>query len=370
MVLQFRLSGIRNLLPPSPPENWTMGFFFTKVIRSNFVIKLTNWEYWPFGIVQLPSFFYFAWLAMRAKSLTFFCGSNPGITMGGLFGESKFEVLQKVPPGYVPRSVLVTRPVEPAEVLKLISDAGLTMPVIFKPDLGERGFMVKRIKEQKDIEIYLRSFQYDFIIQELVDLPLEFGVFYSRMPTERAGKITSIVMKEMLSVEGNGKSTLAELILAKDRAKIQWETLRTVYEGRLHEVLPPGRKMEIVSIGNHCLGTKFINANHLINPALNKTFDQISTQIEGFFFGRFDLRCASLEDLCAGKIKVLELNGCGAEPAHIYDPDFPFFKAMATLLVQWKTIFTIAMQNRKLGYSFLPLKDAIHHYKTFKNRVQ
>ncbi|MGC3942925.1 MAG: hypothetical protein QM762_00040 [Chryseolinea sp.] len=68
-----------------------------QVIRSNFFIKLKSWEYWPFGIVQFPLFIYFAWLSLRARSIVFFSASNPGITMGGMFGESKYDVIRKVP---------------------------------------------------------------------------------------------------------------------------------------------------------------------------------------------------------------------------------------------------------------------------------
>ncbi|MEP6789425.1 MAG: M24 family metallopeptidase, partial [Acidobacteriota bacterium] len=49
--------------------------------------KLTHWEYWPFGIIQAPLFFYYPWLALKSRSLFFFSASNPGILMGGMFGE-------------------------------------------------------------------------------------------------------------------------------------------------------------------------------------------------------------------------------------------------------------------------------------------
>ena len=54
----------------------------------------------------------------------------------------------------------------------------------------------------------------------------------------------------------------------------------------------------------------FINSNHLITPALSASFDRISKQIDGFYFGRFDLRVKTIEDLEAGNIQILELNGC------------------------------------------------------------
>lgn len=338
--------------------------------RSNFFIKLKSWEYWPFGIIQFPLFFYFAWLSLRARSLIFFSASNPGITMGGMFGESKYEVIKKIPPQYIPRTVLVSAPATKEEILDAIAKTGLRFPVIFKPDLGERGFMVTKIENETAIEGYLGRMKFDFLIQELVDLPLEFGVFYTRFPSEKKGRVTSIVMKEMLTVTGNGKTTLQDLILLKDRAKLQWKNLRQIYRDRLSDVIPDGEKFELVSIGNHCLGTKFLDGNHLINDELSETFDRISKQIDGFYFGRFDLRCTNIHDLYSGNIKVMELNGCGAEPAHIYQPGYSLRKAISILFTHWRNIFIIASENARRGVPYTPFKEAVLKYRRFKDATQ
>lgn len=341
-----------------------------KIAHSNFVIKLKNWEYWPFGIVQFPLFIYFAWLSLRARSLIFFSASNPGIAMGGMFGESKYDVLKKIPQVYFPRTRLIKQPVSVDQVLQHVKDHGLQLPVIFKPDIGERGFMVKRIYHEHDISKYLTEMKFDFLVQELVNLPLEFGVFYTRFPNEPDGRVTSVVMKEMLTVTGDGRSTLQELILGKDRAKLQWEKLRITFAHKLSDVVPQGEVIELVSIGNHCLGTKFLDGNHLINEKLSSTFDGISKQIEGFYFGRFDLRCASLEDLYAGRVQIIELNGCGAEPAHIYQPGYSLRKALSVLFEHWRNIFLIARQNVQRGSAYTTFKDAAVYYRKFKEATQ
>jgi hypothetical protein len=344
--------------------------WWKEFLRSSFLIKLRHWEYWPFGILQFPLFFYYPWLALRARSLTFFTGSNPGILMGGMFGESKFDVLELIPIEYKPRTIRIRSGSSKEELIGSLHDHDFSYPLIFKPDIGERGFGVRRISSADEALQYLVETKFDFLVQEFVDLPLEFGVFYRRFPQSSHGHVSSIVMKEMLCVEGDGVSTLQELILRKDRAKLQWATLQKRFQTRLTDVMPKGQKLEIVSIGNHCLGTKFINANHLINARLNESFDRISKQIPGFYFGRFDLRCGSLADLENGRIKIMELNGCGAEPAHIYDPDFAFWSALGVLFDHWKTIFKIAQQNQSRGFQFLPLKDAIGHYQHFKSKTR
>jgi hypothetical protein len=339
---------------------------FKKITHSNFFIKLTNWEYWPFGILQFPIIVYYLWLSLRSRSLVFFSASNPGIAMGGMFGESKYDVLRKIPTGYIARTILVDVHASKEEILKKLQTEGFTLPVIFKPELGERGHMVKRISSEEDIEWYLKNVRINFLVQELIDLPIELGVFYTRLPLQKNGSVTSVVKKEMLSVTGNGKATLQQLILGKDRAKLQWEKLRKIFKDRLDEVVEKGTTIELVSIGNHALGTKFLNGNDLIDDRLSKVFDQISKGIDGFYFGRFDIRTASLDDLYAGNIKILELNGCGAEPAHIYDPDFRLYKAVAVLLKHWRNIFEIARENHKLGIEFISHKEALYYYKRFK----
>jgi len=290
--------------------------------------------------------------------------------MGGMFGESKYDILKKIPEAYRPNTVLIKMPATKTDVMKALLENSFSLPVIFKPDLGERGFMVKRIRSKADVELYLQIIEHDFLIQDLVDLPLEFGVFYVRHPSEKAGRVTSIVMKEMLAITGDGASTLATLILAKDRAKLQWPVLHKTFRDRLSEIVPAGKTIELVSIGNHCLGTTFLDASHLISDQMSASFDRISLQIEGFYFGRFDLRCQSVDDLTNGNVQIMELNGCGAEPAHIYQPGFPFFKAVGIMFTHWRNIFSIAQENHRRGVPFVSLADGVRYYKKFKKATR
>jgi hypothetical protein len=340
-----------------------------KAKHSNFIIKLTSWEYWPFGIVQLPLFIYWFWLSLKARSIFFFSASNPGIAMGGMFGESKFDIIRRIPSQYVPTTILVEANTSKSEVLHLLHENNFSLPVIFKPDLGERGYLVKKINNENEIDHYLQH-GVNFLIQKFVALPLEFGVFYTRFPNEGEGKVTSVVMKEMLSVTGDGSSSLKQLILKKDRAKLQWNKLKETYADRLLEVLPEEQSIELVSIGNHALGTIFRDGSYLINEKLSATFDHISKQIDGFFFGRFDLRCESINDLYEGKIKIMELNGCGAEPAHIYEPGYSLTKAVGVLFRHWRNIYIVASQNHSRGVPYISFKDGVTYYRKFKAAIR
>ncbi|MCU0336870.1 MAG: hypothetical protein MUF12_03330 [Sediminibacterium sp.] len=306
------------------------------------------------------------WYALRERSLFYFSASNPSILTGGMMGESKFEVLSLVPDTVKPKTILIKLPATREQVLQAIETNGLSFPVIFKPDMGERGWMVRKIKSIADIEQYLSEIKIDFIVQEFVNLPLEYGVFYVRFPSQPNGFVNSITGKEFLSVTGDGSKTLQQLILEKDRAKIQWETLKGVYAAQLQDVIPQGKKIELVSIGNHCLGTTFINCNHLITEKLSASFDTISKQIAGFYFGRFDLRCASEADLEAGNIKIMELNGCGAEPAHIYHPGSSLLKGIGTIITHWKNLYRVSKENHKRGVPYLSFAEGKRIYNSFK----
>ncbi len=340
-----------------------------KFFRSNFFIKFTSWEYWPFGIIQFPIFFIWFWYALKERSLLYFSASNPSILTGGMLGESKYEVLHLVPESLKPKTILIKLPTTVTRVTEIMREAGLTFPIILKPDLGERGWMVRRIKNEEDIEQYLNEIKIDFIVQELVDLPLEFGVYYVRFPSQEHGIVNSITGKEFLSVTGDGKKNLQELILEIDRAKIQWNSLSAAYANRLSEIISSDQKIELVSIGNHCLGTTFLNFNHLINEKLNASFDTISKQINGFYFGRYDLRCASLQDLQNGNIKIMELNGCGAEPSHIYHPGSSIIKAIGVLITHWRNLYRVSKENHERGVPYLSLEEGKKIYKRVKKNM-
>lgn len=283
-----------------------------------------------------------------------------------MMGESKYEVLQLVPSVVKPKTIRIHVPASSESVLQVLKEHQMSFPVIFKPDMGERGWLVRKIKSPEDVALYLSQIKIDFIIQEFVDLPLEFGVFYVRIPNQPNGFVNSITGKEFLSVTGDGKSTLKELITKNDRAMLQWKVLQEKYQAQLNRVLPAGEKEELVSIGNHCLGTTFLNCNHLITPKLSAAFDAISRQINGFYFGRFDLRCASVQDLENGNVKIVELNGCGAEPAHIYHPNASLGRGIKDLVQHWRNMYAISKQNHNAGIPYLSFAEGRKIYRAFK----
>jgi hypothetical protein len=281
--------------------------------------------------------------------------------MGGFGGYSKYNVIKRFPPHLIPRTLFVQAAIyPPAEVLQLLEQNSLKFPLIVKPDVGERGWKVEKIDTFAALIEYLTANPQPLLIQEYIPYPLELGIMYHRLPGQRKGHITSVVQKEFLSVTADGKSSLRDLFNQFTRTRYHLPMLLKLYEHDLDKVFPAGEALELVSIGNHCRGTTFLNGNHLITPALEEIFDSISEQIDGFYFGRYDIRVPSLTDLYAGQnIKILELNGANSEPAHIYDPHMSLSRAYRHLFTHWRTLFEVSMQNSKQGIRFMPFGKAI-----------
>ena len=333
------------------------------VLKSNFLIKLRHWEYWPFEVVYFPIFAYWLWLSLKARSLLFFSASNPSIENGGVLGESKFGILKRIPDHLVPVTLYFPAPAVTDQVMKKMREHSLGFPIIVKPDIGERGNKVEKIRNEDELSTYLQNMEADFLLQEYIDKKIELGVFYYRYPSEDKGRVTSVVLKEMLSIEGDGESTVRELILKKDRAKLQWKVMKQLWYHQLHRIPEKGEIIELMPIGNHCRGATFLNGNHLINEKLDLVFDEVSKQIEGFYFGRYDIRCDSETDLYAGRIKIMELNGAGSEPAHIYHPGSSLMAAYKVLFHHWHVLYEISVANHKNGVDYLSFRDGIKEYK-------
>lgn len=320
--------------------------------------KLTHWEYWPMEVVYFPAFFYWLYLGIRARSLFFFSASNPGIETGGMLGEVKFDILKKIPEEYRTPTLFVGFPFDKKKLLTQLAESNWSYPLIFKPDIGERGNGVEKIENETEAVAYLSHCSYDFLVQPFIAYPIELGVFYYRYPSKDKGHVVSVVAKEFLKVKGDGRLTLAALIDANPRAALQAERLQKKYTKQWERVIGINEELLLEPIGNHCRGTSFRNANGIIDEQLVSVFDKISKQIDGFYFGRFDLKCQSIEGLMKGEgISIMELNGAGSEQGHIYHPGFSFFTAVKTILQQWRILFEISVENHKRGIPYMTLKE-------------
>lgn len=281
-----------------------------------------------------------------------------------MLGEKKSEIFEQMPSSFIPETYLIS----PGDLkLALSSASKIGYPIIAKPDIGERGRLVEKINNPRQLEVYVQNCPVDFLIQELVTFPLELGVFYVKYPDEEKGTVTSIVQKEFLSVIGDGNKTINDLLQANARARSQLNFDHDRFRSMMNMVPKVGEKITIEAIGNHCRGTTFLNANDMIDEQLNVAFDQLAAQIPNFYFGRFDLRCESIHSLRKLKdFKIVELNGAGSEPGHIYQPGYSLIEAYKDLFYHFKMLSQVSRQNRKRGHRVWLFREGMQKLAAIK----
>lgn len=328
-----------------------------------FLHKLVHWEYWPYQMVYIPVYFQYLYYAARTRSFFYFNASNPTIKNGGFFMESKKEIYNLIPFEYYPKTLLI----EPTETLEAvqekIKEAAIEFPLIAKPDIGLRGTAVKKIHNKQELAAYFSKANFNVLIQSLIPYENEIGLFYVKLPNQ-PGKITGIVAKEFMILTGNGKNTIRELLHEDKRYLLQLEVLEEEYKDKLNTILSEGETINLVPYGNHCRGTKFVDASHEITPEMIESFNTICNQIEGFYFGRMDIMYHSFKDLAQGKnFQIVEINGAISEPTHMYDPKHSLWFGWKELTRHFHYMYVISKHNRKNGANYLTFKEGVREFK-------
>lgn len=321
------------------------------------IYRVREWEFWPPAIIYgclLPAAIR---LACKFRHPLVFTAANPAIPHSGLALESKAGILaglEAAPENrqWVARWRLIS-PGLPEARLRALQEFQETLaqplPLVLKPDIGERGQGVAVIRSASQAAAYLRGCEVPVLAQEYVH-GVEFGLFYYRLPGASRGEILSITRKDLLAVTGNGHSTLEELILHHPRALRMARFFLRKHEELLDWTPAQGETVPLGEVGNHCRGSLFTDARALKTEALGKVVDAISQRFPGFYFGRYDVRVPEVENLRRGTaIKILELNGVGAEVTHIYQPGYPFSLACHDLADQWRIAYEIGAANREAG---------------------
>jgi hypothetical protein len=325
---------------------------------------LFHWEYWPFEIVYIPIYFLWAYYALRARTIFFFNACNPTMRNGGFVMDSKIEIYSLIPPHFYPKTKFVKEKIPFSEVESILEESNIKFPFITKPDIGLRGSAVKKVANIDELKTYHNKADFDYLLQDLIPYENEVGIFYVRFPHEKHGKITGIVAKEFLIVEGDGCSTIEELLKANPRFEFQLKALEKEYGSLLKTIFTKGEKRNLVPYGNHARGAKFLDFSHLISPELTKVIDEMCLQIPEFYFGRMDLMYNSWEELEQGKsFSVVELNGAASEPTHIYDPKHSLFFAWRELARHISYMYHISVANHKRGFPYLSHKVGMEQYR-------
>lgn len=313
--------------------------------------RWSRWEFWPAWIVYALLLPHLVRLALRHRSLSVFAVANPGMPLGGFVGESKLDILRSLPAAWiVPTDAVEAGENREQALEEVLRRRGWALPVVLKPDVGERGTDVRLVRSTAEAAAYLTRVRSRVLVQPYHAGPFEAGVFYVRRPSEARGRIFSITDKVQPRVTGDGRSTLRELIWRDERLRLQADALHAQLGGDADRIAARGERVLLSIAGNHCRGTLFLDGAGLITSELESRFDEIAKATNGFFFGRFDVRYQSPEDFARGEgFRIVELNGVLSESTNIYDPSWSLWRGLRTLAAQWSLAFEIGAANAKAG---------------------
>ena len=337
---------------------------------------------------RLPAWVFYApvallWLmlSLRYRSFTLPTAANPSFECGGFVGESKNQAMLQVAPQamqwFAPH-VLIARSaaahsseLDVQAALRALATAGLDFPIVAKPDRGHHGYGVCPIYNAVDLLAYVDAFPHgeSIVLQKLVALANEAGVFYVRRPGERTGQIFSLNLSEPVQVVGDGVATLRELItssplIARCRSfHLAAQSARLDWIPRAHEAVA------LAFARSLRLGATLTDGRQFVTPSMLARFDQIADGIKDFHFGRFDVRFHRLDEFQRGEnFQIVEVNGVGAEANHIWDPHSRLRDAYKTLFAQYRLAFKIGDMNRSRGYRPIGVR-ALWSYFINQHRV-
>lgn len=331
-------------------------------------------EFWPTWLMYLPVGIQWILLSIRYQSFTLPLIANPKIPLSGMVGIPKSSLLNQathelkecILPWFTVERTKETIEEQWPEIEHHLDSMGLSFPCVCKPDIGCRGAGVKLAKNKRAL---LQAFNRyptgsKMMIQKLADFEPEAGIFFTRRPGNSTGTITSMALKYMPYVTGDGHSTLAELIHKDTRAGALSHLYQRRHAEQWHDIVPAGQPFRLVFSASHSKGAIFKDARQLISPPLSKAINALMLQLPDFHYGRLDVKFKSIEDLQLGKhIQIIEINTASSESLHIWDSNTGFRAAVGSLLSQYKTLFEIGAINRSKGYQPPSFKLLLQHWR-------
>lgn len=320
---------------------------------------ISSFELMPAGLFYLPIVLCWTLLALRYRSLSLPTAVNPMIEAGGLCGESKAASLVLLGPEgrrrLAPFATVATagRAHDLGNALAAAKTAGLTFPMIVKPDIGCRGTGVRIVADAAALGRYLEAFPSGarVMLQRLEPGPGEAGIFWLRRPGEKTGRIISLTLKYFPEIVGDGRSTVETLIRADRRAGRMADLYLARHAAERLRILARGEVFPLTYLGNHCRGAVFRDGARFVTAALEDAIGRIAREIPEFHLGRFDVRFESLAQLMRGhSFTIIEFNGVGSEATHIWDRRARLADAYRFYFGQLAASFAIGAANRARGF--------------------
>ena len=246
-------------------------------------------------------------------------------------------------------------------------------PFVVKPDVGMKGILFRKIENREQLLTYHRQMPATYLVQAFAPFPQEVSVFYYRMPDQSSGVITAIIQKNLLQVTGNGSATVLQLLQEQKGSEAFLPEVKKQQGSSLQHVLAMGETMYVSLVGNRMNGATFTDLTCESDATLLQLFDKISLR-GNFYYGRYDIKCESVQKMKEGKdFLILEFNGAGSIPNHIYTPGYTLLKAYKEIARHWNIMYRISKANHQQGVAYWPfskgrqfLKLSKDHFNTLK----
>lgn len=307
--------------------------------------------------------------------------ANPSIKLSGMVGESKHDIMnlagETAKPWISPFVTLTkTQGSTETQVTQALADldnANLDFPLVGKPDLGCRGVGVKLLRNPEQLSGYIEDFPVGarFLLQQKAPYNAEAGVFYVRHPGETEGEIISITLKYSPSVVGDGHHSLQQLIELSPRAGQLTHLYFPRHKDKLNWIPLEGEEFQLAFAGSHSRGCIFRDGNQYITPELTKKLDAILHDVEGYHYGRLDIKFDNLNDFMKGEqFTILELNGASSEAAHIWDRNTPLKSIFSVLLTQYRLLYSIGAKQKKRGFKPPSFGELLAAWREEKNLTE
>lgn len=334
-------------------------------------MKILDRGYWVSKHFYWQSMMHYLTDVIRFRSFTYFTACNRAIALGGMLDDAKTEAYDILPSSIVP----FTRIVKNAnEVKSCMQYENITFPIIIKPNVGLKGFLVTKVENENQLNAFFKQLpeeeNREWLLQEYLDQSREFSALFYKVPQTGEYGVTSFIEKQYPCVVGNGESTLEELIESYKNPFLKRDEVWKKLEKQRYRILDKGEKLILDYIGNYSRGAKFFSLNNEIDDQLKEMlFDKLK-HISDLNFFRLDLKSNSIEAFKTGDFKILEVNGLKSEPLHIYDPKSSFIDNIKEIRNHWRVIGRIAKSQYEEDSQTPSLKEGLKSLASIKRLVK
>lgn len=314
------------------------------------------WHEIPMTVFYVPVFFAVFALMLKHRSVTAPLKANWDLKNGGLFPESKNNFAKRLPKGskFNPVAKRLAGTLTTEQALRALQEfneerGNSTNKLVLKPDDGIQGKAVHIIDSETGfIQVWETDAQKkgDWLLQDYVD-GVEVALFYIREKPEANGRIISMTWKHGFEVEGDGVSPIRELVNQTESDEPTRKRVLKYNLEKLDAVPDAKERLDLIPVRNHHLGATFQDISDWITPALEAALIKELDPIQGYNYGRLDVRVPNFNDLFRGEnIKMLEANALYSEPVHAYDPKYGLWDAYKIFFKYWGLAFRIGKSNR------------------------